>query len=273
LLRRKPSAKRITRRSKPRSSKKQPRERTNGVPRKRRKQKKLEEQQAMAAKREENIRAKEEGRKAKAEEAKGKKKEGQSKYSKKDVFELKKVFDEYDKDKSGKVSLDEFTKKLHERKENAKVRPGEKSTLEQRNAQGGVSLSDLSEGAFREMDRDGNGEVEFEELLRLMFRFATDNEITTMMEWVAPEPEPEPEPKAELSKDARDQINAIFKLYDKDKNGSLTFNELKKALEKTGVDQDEIKGYFKDFDMDGNNEINKEEFMALMDSTGAFADE
>ena len=46
-----------------------------------------------------------------------------------------KVFDEYDKDKSGKVSLDEFTKKLHERKQKAAVRPGEKSSLEQRKAQ------------------------------------------------------------------------------------------------------------------------------------------
>ena len=35
-----------------------------------------------------------------------------SKYSKKDVFELKAVFDEYDKDRSGKISVDEFASSL-----------------------------------------------------------------------------------------------------------------------------------------------------------------
>jgi Ca2+-binding EF-hand superfamily protein len=183
-----------------------------------------------------------------------------------------KVFDEYDKDRSGKVSLDEFTKKLHERKQKAMVRPGEASSLEQRKAQEGISISDLSEGAFREMDKDGDGEVEFVELLRLMFRYATDKEVATMMDWVTPEPEPEPEPKAELSKEARNQISSIFKLYDKDKSGTLTISELRKALEKTGIDPDEIKAYFKEYDQDGNQEIDKTEFMALMESTGAFDD-
>lgn len=168
--------------------------------------------------------------------------------------------------------MDEFTKKLHERKQKAMVRPGEAGTLAQRKAQEGISISDLSEGAFREMDKDGDGEVEFVELLRLMFRFATEKEITTMLDWVAPEPEPEPEPKAELSKEAKGQILSIFKLYDKDKSGTLTMNELRKALEKTGIDPDEIKAYFKEYDTDGNQEIDKAEFMALMESTGAFDD-
>ena len=120
-------------------------------------------------------------------------------------------------------------------------RPGEKSTLAQRKAQEGVSILDLSEGIFTEMDVDGDGEVTFAELLKLMFKFARPEEIETMLSWVAPEPEPEPEPKAELSKQAKDAINSIFKLYDKDKSGSLSLNELKKALEKTGIDPDEIK--------------------------------
>lgn len=120
-------------------------------------------------------------------------------------------------------------------------RPGEKSTLAQRKAQEGVSILDLSEGIFTEMDVDGDGEVTFAELLKLMFKFARPEEIETMLSWVAPEPEPEPEPKAELSKQAKDAINSIFKLYDKDKSGSLSLKELKEALEKTGIDPDEIK--------------------------------
>ena len=208
-----------------------------------------------------NIKDKEQSRNAKGQK---------SKYAKKEILELKLVFDEYDKDRSGKVSLEEFTKRLKDKKSSAGPRPGEKSTLQERNATKGIGLEDLSEGAFREMDRDGDGEVEFKELLKLMYRLATDNEIAIMLEWVAPEPEPEPEPKAELSNEAKKQIKGIFKLYDKDKSGFLTFKELKVALEKTGIDQDDIKQYFKEFDQDGNEEISSDEFMKLMESTGAF---
>ena len=42
------------------------------------------------------------------------------------------------------------------------------------------------------------------------------------------------------------QINQIFKLYDKDKSGTLTVSELRKALEKTGIEPDEIQSLFKE---------------------------
>lgn len=74
-----------------------------------------------------------------------------SKYSKKDVFELKAVFDEYDKDRSGRISVDEFSSSLKAKKAASAPRPGEKSTLAQRKAQEGVSIIDLSEGIFTEV--------------------------------------------------------------------------------------------------------------------------
>ena len=75
-----------------------------------------------------------------------------------------------------------------------------------------------------------------------------------------------------LSADAVKAIKGIFKLYDKDKSGTLTVNELKKALEKTGIEPDEIKSYFKEYDADGSNDIDLAEFERLMESTGAFDD-
>ena len=51
---------------------------------------------------------------------------GSSKYSKKDVDELKKVFDEYDKDGSGEITVGEFKSELRRRKENAKPKAGMK---------------------------------------------------------------------------------------------------------------------------------------------------
>lgn len=84
--------------------------------------------------------------------------------------------------------------------------------------------------------------------------------------------EPEPEPKPELSAEAKKAINKIFKLYDKDKSGSLSVQELKKALEKTGIDPDEIKTMFNEYDLDESGSIEISEFMQLMESTGAFDD-
>ena len=103
------------------------------------------------AKRAENVKAKEAGR--------GGNKKGGSKYSKKDVMELKKVFDEYDKDGSGKVTLEEFTASLKSKKASSAPRPGQKSSLEERNAAKGISIADLGENVFAEMDRDGDGDV------------------------------------------------------------------------------------------------------------------
>lgn len=201
------------------------------------------------------------------------KNKGSSKYSKKDVYELKAVFDEYDKDRSGKVTLEEFMANLKKKKEEKAPRPGEKSTLAQRQANEGISILDLAEGTFHEMDKDGDGEVTFRELLKLFYRFATEGEIETMLTWVAePEPEPEPE-KPALSAEAVKMIKDIFKLYDKDKSGTLTIQELRKALEKTGIDVDEIKGMFKEYDADENGTIDQNEFFKLMESTGAFDDQ
>ena len=109
-------------------------------------------------------------------------------------------------------------------------------------------------------------------MMKLMFKFASADEIETMLTWVAPEPEPEPEPKAELSREAKKQIKGIFNSYDKDKSGTLTFKELKVALTNTGIDPEEIEGYFKEFDKDDSDALDMVEFEKLMESTGAFDD-
>jgi len=224
------------------------------------------------AKRQENIRAKEENRRAKEEANAGKPKAGGSKYSKKDVLELKKVFDEYDTDKDGHMKLSEFTDELKKKKQRAAPKPGEKSTLQERNASLGTSIVDLSEGVFHEMDKDGDGEVTFEELCKLFFKHASAAELQTMLSWIEVEPEPEPEPEPTLSDESIAQIHKIFKLYDKDKSGTLTKSELVVALKSTGMEKDEIAILFKDYDLDSSGTIDKEEFLKLMDSTGAFAD-
>ena len=255
-----------------------------------------------AAKKEE-LQKKRDEKIAEKEAARGGKKKQSSKYSKKEILELKAVFDEYDHDKSGQISVDEFSKALRKKKEASAPRAGEKSTREQRQAAEGVSIADLSETVFHAMDADNSGEVTFEEMLKLTYKYATPAEIDIMLGWVRPPTPPPPEPEPEMSAEAKKMIKDIFKLcaltpsrflfiahmapmltprhtqydflphrYDKDKSGSLSLQELKKALANTGLDPEEIEGYFKDYDTDGNKEISQGEFHELMKSTGAFDD-
>ena len=76
--------------------------------------------------------------------------------------------------------------------------------------------------------------------------------------------------QAELSKEARIRLRQFQDVRQRQER--LTSSELRKALERTGIDPDEIQAYFKEYDTDGNQEIDKKEFMALMESTGAFDD-
>jgi len=200
-------------------------------------------------------------------------KEASSKYSKKDVLDLKKVFDDYDADRSGKVSLDEWTRGLENKKKKNAIPAGQRSTLEQRKAQEGTSILDISESVFHEVDKDGDGDITFRELLKLMFSFATPEEIATMLSWVAPDPEPEPPPKPTLSPANLNQIKKLFKQYDKNKDGSVNMSELKTGLKKLGVDiAEDLDRWMKDFDADGNQQLDETEFIAFMESTEAFYD-
>jgi len=228
-----------------------------------------DEEAAAAKKKQDEVNAK---REANIKDRESKRNQNQkSKYSKSDVMLLKNIFDEYDKDNSGHISVEEFQNALRNKKRGP--RPGEKSTLAERQAAQGISILDISESVFTEMDKDGDGQVTFEEMLKITFRLASPNEIGIMLKWVEKEPEPEPEPKATLSAEAVKQIKSIFNMYDKDRDGSLTKKELKEALSKTGLDVDEMNKFIKEFDSDENGEINQEEFLKLMDSTGAFEDD
>ena len=79
----------------------------------------------------------------------------------------------------------------------------------------------VSDASTRAM-RSCRVQVTFEELVKLMYKYATPDEIATMLEWVAKEPEPEPEPKPGLSAESKKQILGIFKIYDKDSQGCKT---------------------------------------------------
>jgi len=65
------------------------------------------------------------------------------------------------------------------------------------------------ETLFRELDRDGDGSVTFDEMLRAMFPLATDAEMTTMEGWVMPEEE-KPVPVERISSEQIAEMQSIF---------------------------------------------------------------
>ena len=227
------------------------------------------EAEAAEQKKKEELREKREAAIAEREARRGGGKK--TKYSKGEVMRLKQVFDEYDKDGSGKISMQEFRESLRTKHQQAGPQVGKKSSLHERQAVKGISIADLSEGVFHEMDRDGSGDVTFEELVHLMYPLASADEKKLMMGWVAPAAEPEAEVEASLSEGAVKEIRAIFKMYDTDKSGKLSAKEVHKALERTALTKEEITELFASYDKDTSDDIDIEEFLELMESTGAFS--
>lgn len=95
--------------------------------------------------REENIARRERERKERADAIKDDKiKKKRSKYSKADVLLLKEVYDQYDTDKSGTVSIAELQAALRQ-----------------------TALAGSSESMLNELDKNGDGSVDFGELLKV----------------------------------------------------------------------------------------------------------
>mmetsp|Transcript_4035 Transcript_4035/g.14107 ORF Transcript_4035/g.14107 Transcript_4035/m.14107 type:complete len:179 (+) Transcript_4035:128-664(+) len=167
-----------------------------------------------------------------------------SKYSKKEVMELKRVFEGHDRDGSGEVSLGEIIESMR-----------------------GSNLSGEAEDMFRALDKDRNGKVDFAEYLKLYYPLASEAERKQMVFWAFPKVERPPTPEKTLSDEQKEEIKAIFVLYDANGDGVLSRPELVEALTATGYDEDEIEDMFDEFDEDGSNTISYEEFCGMLESS------
>ena len=62
----------------------------------------------------------------------------------------------------------------------------------------------------------------------------------------------------------------IFNLYDRDRSGTLTVEELSKALSSCGMEPEEIEELFGQSDENADGVVSFDEFAKLMGSTGLF---
>ena len=78
------------------------------------------------------------------------------------------------------------------------------------------------------------------------------------------------QPKVILNQEQLDEIREIFNLYDRDRSGTLTVDELSKALSSCGMEPEEIEELFGQSDENADGVVSFDEFAKLMGSTGLF---
>ncbi|XP_057670867.1 uncharacterized protein LOC130902639 isoform X2 [Diorhabda carinulata] len=98
-----------------------------------------------------------------------------------------------------------------------------------------------------DIDKDGTGEISFEDFLQLM--------SVKMAE-----------------KDSKEEIMKAFRLFDDDETGKISFKNLKRVAKELGenLTDEELQEMIDEADRDGDGEINQEEFLRIMKKTSLY---
>ena len=92
-----------------------------------------------------------------------------------------------------------------------------------------------------DIDLDGSGTIDFEEFVEMMTGKMGD-------------------------RDSPDEIRRVFKLFDDDETGRISFRNLKRVARELGenMTDEELQEMINKADLDGDGEVNEEEFMRIM---------
>jgi len=162
--------------------------------------------------------------------------------SKKDFNVMKKIFINYDKDNSGTVTYKEFVKAISDKKD----------------------LVRSAAGMFQEMDVNGDGEMTFKELLRAFYPACSEEDIDATMEKYTKKPVVVVIPVKELTEEQKEEIAMVCRMWDKDKDGTVSKSELRDQCQNLGIEEATINDWFKKYDADGNEELTIDEVQELM---------
>merc|ERR1712167_206312 len=94
---------------------------------------------------------------------------------------------------------------------------------------------------INEVDDDGNGNIEFNEFLKMMAAKMKDT-------------------------DSEEEIKEAFKVFDKDGNGFISAAELRHVMTNLGekLTDEEVDEMIREADVDGDGQINYDEFVKMM---------
>ncbi|XP_031553862.1 caltractin-like [Actinia tenebrosa] len=104
------------------------------------------------------------------------------------------------------------------------------------------------EAMISNLDTDESGEIEFDEFLDFIVSRQAD------------------------SRDVHDEILQGFKMFDTDKSGHISLDDLKKVSRLSGLklNEKELKEMIYEADKDGDNQVDQEEFVNMMLKTNLF---
>ena len=141
--------------------------------------------------------------------------------SEEEIAEFKEAFTIFDKDGDGTITTKELGIIM--------------SSLGQNPTE--AELQDM----ISEVDRDGNGIIDFPEFLTMMGRQMND-------------------------KDTEEEIRNAFRVFDKDGNGYISPAELRQVMLNLGerLSDEVIDEMVQDADIDGDGQVNYEEFVTMM---------
>mmetsp|Transcript_12108 Transcript_12108/g.41152 ORF Transcript_12108/g.41152 Transcript_12108/m.41152 type:complete len:206 (+) Transcript_12108:53-670(+) len=176
-----------------------------------------------------------------------------AKYAYSDVILLKAVFDSIDTDGNGSVDLYELQRSLLSR-----THQGSKVSKDVTRK---LQIADI---ALARLDKDCNGVVDFDELLALMYPYATKRDMEVMRKWAAPKRLPRSPSPVHFSKDDIDEQKAIFALYDTDKSGFIERAELEARLKKYNYSKESVDNIFTEFDVNGDGRLSEAEFLSMV---------
>jgi len=204
-----------------------------------------------------------------------------TKYPKHDILLLKSVFDDYDCDDSGFISLKELKQELRRQKAQVQRYDGHKLTLHERQAMAGrydgqganekgLFLLSFAETIFQTLDSNHDGRVCFKELLNGLYPLATPAEVTTMLRWVYPEMDEHVKAAPTLTQDQEEETRHIFNLYDADGSGTISRGEFRKAMRPSGMPRAYLGELFDSADQNANQELDFGEWRDLMRDAGLY---
>merc|ERR1712072_919928 len=92
-----------------------------------------------------------------------------------------------------------------------------------------------------DLDADGSGEIEFDEFLAVMTAKITD-------------------------KNTKEEIDRVFKLFDKDRNGTLEADDLSRVCKELGEDmpEEDVREVIQRADLDGDGVVNLDDFYNVL---------
>ncbi len=139
-------------------------------------------------------------------------------------FKLKdyrEAFDLFDKDKDGGITAKELASVMR--------------SLNQEPTE--FEINEM----IAEVDKDGNGVIDFSEFVELMSKRSKENDI-------------------------EDEVINAFKVFDKDGQGQISCQELYHIMTTLGdkLTEEEVEEMLREGDLDGNGFINYEEFVRMM---------